>query len=626
MFVVRPKPHLTESLMGYVLRLTEANGYPTTSYVLYSMTGVWYQSAVGRLDAAPLMNLAGLSQQEADRLSLKASTSSRSIFNVAGAELTAHEFSVGRPRICPGCLEQDGFCDAFWDISHAQVCGVHGTWMVDACPGCHKHLTWSRSKVAECRCGHSLIDIRTKPAPKPLVDLMQVLRSATFRDEEIAPFPMGMDHLKGLDLAQLCKIIWVMSDTMHKKEHGDRTVRVIRSREKLSEYLPVVADALADWPEGFRRFLDKTYSAELESADVLPAFRSQFNWALVRLSKNTPGGADAFKFLIQEVYAYATRFWPKSQLIVLESQHGWVDLPDRMRWGGIADLADVLGVDTRTLKRDIDSMSAPSRITSNTRNGLQRIYDLDWARQQLPKSRSRPIGVRQAARMLGISNGALHVLRSRGVIGSTHRTYRNGVFSKEDIAQFRQKIGLAVASSPKEANGLPTLDRLSRLLDLTPEHKATLYQAILDGRISVRGSASGSPEQFQVDPAEVEVMFGGFMAERNKFISFVEVRERLQCVDAVTRALVDSSYLKMGVFKRRRRILLGSVEDFEKEYELASSIARRYDTWGRSITTLAKSKHIPYREIPCDQHVAILFERKNVGKIEAAMRGTQDPT
>ena len=626
MLVVRPKPQPSESLMGYVLRLTEVNGYPTTSYVLHAMSGKWYKSKPGRLESDALIELAGLSEDEANRLSLRSPTSSKSIFIVAGSELTSNDFISGRSRICPECLASGGFCDAFWDISHARACAFHGVWLIDACPTCGTALTWARSKVGECRCGCSLADIAPSSAPEAIVRLMQVLRSAIFRDQAIAPFPEGMEHLRELNIGHLCKLIWVMSDSLHLKENSERSVRVVRSREKLASYLPVIAEALFDWPRGFYRFLDRTYTDDLISAEVLPSFRSRFNWALVRLGKNTKGGSNVYRFLIQEIYSYAAKFWPRSQLIAFENRHGWVNLPARLRWGTFPELAAELGVDGRTLMRDLASMNVPSRKTANTRNRLQAVYDLDWARSQLPKSRSRPLGVRQAARILGMSNGVLHVLRSRGVIGSEYRTQRNGVFSKEDIESFRTRVRDAVATSPKRTiKKLSTIDRLARTLDLSPEQKADVYQAILDGRLQVRGGASRSPEQFQLDREEVELVLGGLAEQRSHFISFAEARELLECVDAVTRGLIVAGYLDVSKSKGRRRILRRSIDEFEKEYTMAKKIAKKHDTWPRSVTTLARSHGIPYIEIPCDQHSAILFTNEDADKVSSIISRSLAP-
>lgn len=607
--------------MGYVLRLTEANGYPSTSYVIHAMTDKWYASCRGRLDAVPLIELAGLSEAEADRLSLKSRTESRSIFNVAGCELMSNDFSIGRPRVCPKCLEQNGFCDAFWDISYAQVCPIHGTWMVDVCPKCQKSLSWSRAKVAECRCGHPLAGIRTGQAPKPVVDLMRVLRAATFRDEVIATFPEGIDHLRGLDMRQLCKLIWVMSDILHMKEHGGRSARMTRSRGKLAGYLSVVAEALSDWPRGFQSFLDSQYSEVLASTEVLPSFRSEFNWALIRLSKNTPDGEHAFRFLIQEIYSFGAKYWPKPFLIGRNSKCGLVQLPEQMPWGTHADLAKELGVDARTLIRDLEAMDVPTRMTSSMRSGTHIIYDLDWARNQRPKSEYRPIGVRQAARVLGISNGTLHVLRSRGVIGSTHRTHRNGVFSKEDLTQFKERIGLAVAHSPKKKmKGLPTLDGLSRLLNLTPELKATLYEAVLDGRVHVRGNAAGSPEQFQINPDDVTPLLGDYLTSRDLFMSFAEAREMLQCDYSVTRGLAGAGYLQRRLFRGRYHLLRESVLQFNQRYELASSVCRRMNTWSSVVSTRARKLKIRVRTVRCTQRDALIFRRKDIPKLEALIR------
>lgn len=617
-FVVAPSPHHIESLMGYILRLTEANGYPTTSYVIHAMTGKWFASKHGRLDAAPLARLAGLTEEQVNRLTLVVTTRSKCIFNIAGCELTSNDMRPGHPRICPKCLEEKGCCDTFWEISHACACPTHGAWLVEVCPGCGKGLAWTRGKLAECRCGYDLTKADLERAPEPVLALMAALRAATFRDPAIAPWPEHMDHLRGMDLGQLCKLIWVMSDELHRLRHGGN---VVRNRGKLTGYVPEVAEALTDWPLGFRRFLEKNYSKELDAAECLPKFRRRFSWVLARLAKNTREGYMRFRPLVQEVFTFASRYWTRSHLMPRDGRLDWVVLPEKMRWGSAGECAQIMGLHTATMKRDAVEQQFPYRLAVSANSSRGKTYDLDWARAQAPKSHHRSMGVRQAARLLGVSNGAIEQLRVKGVFGKSRRTSRNGIFSREDIEVMRRRFAAAVATAPKKRHkSFPTVDRLSRVLYLDTKQKASLYEGILDGKIKVQGNAGSSPEQYQIDPSEMPTILGDHLAARGQFISYKEAGERLLCVVPIVQGLVKSKYIKRKRFRGRERLIRESVEAFERKYESVSSVRRRLNLPVNVVSKTIEELEIKKVIVPCLQYSAVILEKEHVSVLEAALR------
>lgn len=615
-FVVAPSPHRIESLMGYILRLTEANGYPTTSYVIHAMTGKWFVSKHGRLDAAPLARLAGLTAEQVSRMTLVVTTRSKSIFNIAGCELTSNDMRPGHPRICPKCLEENGCCDTFWEISHACACPTHGVWLEEVCPGCSKGLAWTRGKLAECRCGYDLTKIDTGGAPGPVLAVMAALRAATFRDPAIAPWPEHMDHLRGMDLGQLCKLIWVMSDELHRLKHGGS---VVRSRAKLTGYLPEVAQALTEWPHGFRRFLDENYAKELDATKCLPRFRDRFSWVLTRLAKNTHEGDTRFRPLVQEVFTFASRYWTKSHLMPRDGMFDWIVLPEKMRWGSAGECAQIMGLHMSTMKRDAVELQFPYRLAANANSRRGKTYDLDWARAQAPKSHHRSMGVRQAARLLGVSNGAVQELRIRGAFGKSRRTSRNGTFSREDIEVLRKRFAAAVATAPKKRHrSFPTVDRLARLLYLDTKQKASLYEAVLDGRIKVQGNAGSSPEQ--IDPEDMPTLLGNYLTQRDQFITLKESSERLQCAIPVVEGLIESGHVKRKRFRGRERLIRKSVETFDKKYTLVCGMRRRLKLPAHVVSKKMDEMKLKALRIPCLQYTALLLKKKQSMAVEAALR------
>lgn len=615
MLVVTPRPESTESLMGYLLRVTEANGYPTLSYVLASMRGNWYCSAIGRLDAGPLATIAGLAPQEVARLTLRPEEKPRAYIRVHGNDLPSYEVTMRRPKFCPLCLAEGSVCEAFWDLAQAVACPIHRVMLVSQCGRCQSNLSWSRSEVKRCRCGADLTRQRARRAAPALCELMGAMRHLVYRDDVVAPMPDAMLHLAHLDLRRLCKLLWVMSGALHQYEGGES---LPKARSRYLPQLERVASALTHWPVGFQAFLSKTYGSELDSAVELPNFRKLFNWLLIRLIKHDEGDGSAYAFLEAQVYRFGARYWTCKAM----SREGATAslMPATTRWGTISEGAEILGLHMATMKKLIETGRIKTRtITDKSKRNI--VVDLDWARAQPGRSHHRPLGPRQAARILGISIGAVKVLRTRGLIGRSRRISENGVFAKEDILSLRAMITSAVSSAPKRTHKhFPTMDRLARKMHLSAEHKATLYQAILDGRLAVRGNSNLTPEQYQLDPKDIGHIIETFTRDSERFIRFEEANVRLGCITAMTTGLVDAGYLKREIFRGRRRLLRESVDSFERRFELVSGIARRIKVWPRTVSVQARRLKIKLHTVSCVQHTALLVARKDVAAIEKALR------
>ncbi len=58
-------------------------------------------------------------------------------------------------RVCPECLEMDGYHRAVWDLSFGSVCPVHERDMIVRCCKCGRNFTWSRGILDRCVCGET---------------------------------------------------------------------------------------------------------------------------------------------------------------------------------------------------------------------------------------------------------------------------------------------------------------------------------------------------------------------------------------------------------------------------------------------------------------------------------------
>jgi hypothetical protein len=169
--VRHPSPNPTESLIGYLLRLTEVNGYPTTHYML--VDGGKYQSG----DSISVQLLASMTNRPARLLQPIAFRSKDNKMSVIlGQVVSKMEMNATVAPVCPTCVIEKGFMEAHFSLSLMTICPEH-KFLVKVCPGCSKRLTWKRPGLLHCNCGQVLGDAGVQPALTAVVELLAIVRA-----------------------------------------------------------------------------------------------------------------------------------------------------------------------------------------------------------------------------------------------------------------------------------------------------------------------------------------------------------------------------------------------------------------------------------------------------------------
>lgn len=609
--VVRARPAPTESLMGFVLRLTELNGYPSIAYVLAAMGKEWYLPNVGRLDAARLATLAGLSQADIERLTHRPAERPRAYVRLYGSDLPSYEVNLRHPKVCPVCLAEGRPCEAFWDLAQAAVCPVHEVHLMSECPGCSKRLLWARSKVRQCKCGFNLATAPVAPATPALAELMYVLRSRVYQDQALAPMPLKMSHLAHLDLRRLCKLIWVMSGVVHQAQGGRRAPK---ARCHYRGQLDVVAAALTNWPAGFRDFLSATYEDVLQNAEELPRFPAVFSWLVVRLIKNDEGGRSCFEFLEQEVYRFGAQYWTRGSMARDEDSQRLV--PERVRWGTMGEACEATGLHQLTLKKRIASGEIKTRrIRKNSTRAI--VVDLDSIRS-LQLTQYPAVSMRAAAPRIGVSIETLKSLRASGVITENYRSAFPGSLTHEDVETFAERVrNLGSNMRAKKGPGVTTLDAAFAIWTASPQEKATLLARLLADPTLVVGKERGAGVgPLQACEKTVSAYFQDVRGDAALCLPVVKTAKKLGCAAAVVTGLKRSGYLASRMHHGRQTPCLLSVLEFDAKYEALARISARLGVAARWAWARLESERIDHLIVETTQHSTVFISRNEVEKVE----------
>lgn len=155
------KPYLDESFMGYVLRLTEKNGYDSLSWIFQVASMNYKKSRQGGMFAIDTLKslthfaqLAGVNSAEIFRLTYPrvAGSEGEPLHYFFGQPVPQHSLRLTKPRVCPDCLSESPYCRRQWELSVVTTCPKHQRLLLDECPNCSKRISWSRNRVPFCTC------------------------------------------------------------------------------------------------------------------------------------------------------------------------------------------------------------------------------------------------------------------------------------------------------------------------------------------------------------------------------------------------------------------------------------------------------------------------------------------
>jgi hypothetical protein len=167
--VVTPQRFSDESLQGYLIRVCEANEYPSPKTILELLepntakriggvaeivSNTKLVAALEIVVRAPPGSLTQWAWQAID-------SGSGPYFNVRGAVIPVDALMTDHAQVCPVCLAESGYIREEWELSGVTVCPAHAMVLVDRCPACQKPLQVMRSHLMTC--GHCHFDLRQAP-------------------------------------------------------------------------------------------------------------------------------------------------------------------------------------------------------------------------------------------------------------------------------------------------------------------------------------------------------------------------------------------------------------------------------------------------------------------------------
>lgn len=162
-YPVRSQVQPGESLMGYVYRFYNANGYRipyTANKWVRTLSRGWAEEfdEAFKVTQSIFGNVATLDRFGWIRVRR----------NMDSDRSETMEYRIERSHqpagFCPTCLNESGFYYELWEYLKVEVCPLHVCKLVTRCPNCLSNFSWRRLLTDwRCFCGLDMTTIPTEP-------------------------------------------------------------------------------------------------------------------------------------------------------------------------------------------------------------------------------------------------------------------------------------------------------------------------------------------------------------------------------------------------------------------------------------------------------------------------------
>lgn len=264
--LVRGKPNTDESFIGYIIRLTEQNGYDSLSWILRMANldcgkmGTSYGFVFGKPESFSLLTkLTCISLSELASITYPLADGLYFDCLFFGNIVPKSCIQLRYAKLCPVCLLESSYSRRIWDFALVTTCLKHKCLLIDECPNCGKPLTWLRNRVSVCSCEFDWRESAPLPVKESELTLTQHVHQLcglpiynTDTQEQINQNPVSKLSLQDL----LLTIFFIAGQRQGLSVSTGRRLLAFRRNKDLHELFTTAYSAFEDWPHIYYRFLD----------------------------------------------------------------------------------------------------------------------------------------------------------------------------------------------------------------------------------------------------------------------------------------------------------------------------------------------------------------------------------
>jgi TniQ len=470
-----PHFHPTESLLGYILRLSEENGFETPSSVM-RLSGVWPAKLDAPYKLTEVAKLANCDASDICKIGYSVSNKWDSPRCLLGHSVGPQDLWLKWPKVCPECIEEKGFIDAHFDLKLMIACPVHSKPLVSVCPSCDKKLQWRRPGLLKCACGAPISAGTALVQDQATIDLLDVIRRKVLHLPEACAYnsdiPAG--HLAAMKARSLLFLVRLLGRI-------ESTPRLAVPSKSSEDVVSRAAHLLSKWPANFLVELGKLTREYPTGAPIL-------------LHKGRLGG-------LHKAIEFGMK--PRSdgafmKALLVNFAKSRIDQDARVVQTDLANKRfdeQFLNVQQFSRKYHLQTPAVMRLIrdghfqaTSVSRNKQTRRY-LDVRAIPIgPAVDEERIRSTVAASTTGLPIGVLKCLRASNDFDASHRPKWISGWYKRDVEAFALKLRDLIDQKPLERRGggpVISLSSILRCSRLEAELQAAVIRRLLTGKIHV---------------------------------------------------------------------------------------------------------------------------------------------
>lgn len=555
--VRHPRPFQTESVRGYVLRLSEANGYHSPACI-FQLAGMHQcETSTYSFNFAKLARVANFTLSLFDNQDDRSNNIDIPISNVAdGTFILPRGWTTGE-RFCVRCVLEKGFIEAHWDFPLMVACPIHRCMAVFRCPGCGESITFRRRGLLVCKCKQDLSKVPESTIPSSMATLLDIVRNSILNGTLSAgnPAKLPVEDLLRLDLDTLSIVIRTLG--RHKllagHKEGTRDDRSI---------VPAASTVLRQWPENFMVLLRHyTQARQHHSTRNLVStlnkkYRILFNNPAIRPPKQT-------EFLRLPYLEY------------LGAELGYADPARLEKYWDRLPTGLVTSKFNRLRNRAV-------------REDKARVVDMACMSVRFKRERVSPLNVGgyfpapEDTNGLGLPEDVRRALRAREIADVPICAAPNPCSSSGTLNHLDQlflDLTVAVPRNPQPVRKTIALGvAMNWPLD-PPVVRAEVAKAVLEHRLPVLGCIDGTVSGLLLDDISYrKIRNAARFCERHMICSAREAAGYLACgVDAIS-GLLKAGRIRGFDSPHGLRIECDSIKAFIEEYVFVATVAKNEHT------------------------------------------------
>ncbi len=255
-----PRPMPDENFLGYVLRISDVNGYENPQWFIRKVVqkGLFTNYFKESIDLSPLAAFFGVSVDVLKALMYQPVSRGESRSEIrliaCGGVMMRRLLRLAHPKICPACIRETGYIRWAWDLVPVTVCPNHKIVLLDKCPNCRKPISWNRWKLGACGCGCNWLDISPTIVENDETTLSRLiyklcnLTTNTYKDSK------SSNPLFRLNLEGVISAIFVVASRYDR--YGMHYKGSILSNSQIHQLLVNAYRVFDDWPNNYYEFLE----------------------------------------------------------------------------------------------------------------------------------------------------------------------------------------------------------------------------------------------------------------------------------------------------------------------------------------------------------------------------------